>query len=128
MKKLIWIFIVILYSLSISTIAHASTMGFFSDNSDLVSVWHCHSVQESSSEKQNMDCCELAFSNEYSQTQIQPKQVGLWFSSPSITLSIYSKPRLKTINKFIISSNPWRNPYIKYNKFSDLFGIVLSLS
>ena len=70
MKKIFSIIALMVYILSINTLVHASTMGFFSHMSN--GMGHCRAHQQSSTDKtQSIDCCELAFSSEYSNTQIQ---------------------------------------------------------
>lgn len=127
MKKFLSITMLIIYIFSINTLVHASTMGFFSHNNN--EIWHCSNHQQSQKNKtQNVDCCEIAFSNQYSDTQIQLEYPGLQAHSiPSINHLI------KNIYTYAPSLSykewpPWRNPDIKYNKFSDLFGSIVNLS
>jgi len=117
------------YIFSINTLVHASTMGIFSHTNNETEMWHCHAHQQASTSKtQSIDCCELAFSNQYSNTQIQ------------LEYADYLPHTIPTFNYFIkdlyipnidiqkIAWSPWRNPDIKYQKFSDLFGSIVNLS
>ena len=73
MKKIFALVALLVYMLNISSLVHASTMGFFhTDNHQAMA--HCHE-QSSTSKTPNMDCCELVVSNQYSQTDIKIKSV-----------------------------------------------------
>lgn len=76
MRKILSIGAMIIYLFSINTLVHASTMGFFSDSDDMPAS-HCHAHQQSPHQKSaDIDCCELAFSNQYSDTHIQLEYYG----------------------------------------------------
>ena len=127
MKKILSITMLIVYIFSINTLVHASTMGFFSHTTN--ETWHCHAHQQASTSKtQNIDCCELAFSSEYSDTQIQLEYtVYTTHITPTYDYLIKSYLVPNTYKEYIAWS-PWRNTNIKYNKFSDLFGSIVNLS
>lgn len=127
MKKILSIVALIIYLFSINTLVHASTMGFFSHNE--TSPSHCHTHQQSSTDKkQDISCCEFVFSNEYSDTQIQLEYTN-YLPHKLPTFNYLEKdaytPNIYTQN---VTWSPWRNPDIKYQKFSDLFGSIVSLS
>jgi len=129
MKKLFSIIALMLYILSINTLVHASTMGIFSHANNEMEMWHCQTHQQSSTDKtQNINCCELAFSSEYSNTQIQVEYVQhLTNNIPTLNYLVKDPYKPSTYKQYIAWS-PWRNTNIKYNKFSDLFGIIVQLS
>lgn len=71
MKRILSIVALMVYIFSINTLVHANSMGFFSHMSNNMNMDHCHSHTQSSTDTtQNMNCCEFAISNEYSNTQI----------------------------------------------------------
>jgi len=78
MKKFFALVALLVYVLNISSLVHASTMGFF-HNDNHQAMAHCHE-QSSSNQTPNMDCCELVVSNHYNQTDIKIKSVYKFFS------------------------------------------------
>ncbi|EKD25568.1 MAG: hypothetical protein ACD_80C00016G0005 [uncultured bacterium (gcode 4)] len=129
MKKILSIVALIVYILSINTLVHASTMGFFSHTSNGMNMDHCQSHTQSSTDKtQSIDCCELALSNEYSNTQIL-LECNEYLPHIIPNFDFLAKDS-NTPNIFTpqVAWSPWRNPNIKYHKFSDLFGIIVNLS
>ena len=92
-------------------------------------MWRCHAHQQTSTSKtQNIDCCEFALSSEYSNTQIQLEYTDyLQNIVPKHNYLIKDIYTIDTYREYVAWS-PWRNPDIKYQKFSDLFGSIVSLS
>jgi hypothetical protein len=129
MKKILSIIALMVYLFSINTLVHASTMGIFAHNHNDMEMWHCHTQQQSSTTKtQNIDCCELALSNQYSNIQIPLEYTD--YLSHTVPTSNYLIKDLYTpsVDTQEVAWSPWRNTDIKYNKFSDLFGIIVNLS
>ncbi|MFA6256272.1 MAG: hypothetical protein WC606_03740 [Candidatus Absconditabacterales bacterium] len=127
MKKIFSIIALIVYILSINTLLHASTMGFFSHTRN--EIGQCHAHQQSSTNKtQSIDCCELAFSSAYSNIQIQLEYTD-YLPHKMPTFNYLVKDLYTTKDKILTTVwSPGRNTNIKYNKFSDLFGIIVNLS
>ena len=128
MKKIFALVALLVYMLNISSLVHASTMGFFQPN-DHQAMGHCH---EQSSPKQtpNMDCCELVVSNQYSQTDIKIKSV---YKFLAFVVSPVRIPTDINLDKTVVYTpvsfvRPWWDPNIKYQKFSDLMWIVVDLA
>ena len=86
MKKFFALVALLVYMLNISSLVHASTMGFF-HNDDHQAMGHCHE-QSSSKQTPNMDCCELVVSNQYSQTNIKITSVSKLLSFAISPVSI----------------------------------------
>jgi len=86
MKKLLALVSLLVYMLNISSLVHASTMGFFHTN-DHQAMGHCHE-QSSKNQTPNMDCCELVVSNQYSQTNIKITSVSKLLSFAISPVSI----------------------------------------
>ena len=69
MKKILSIAIIATYLFSISTLVHASTMGFFSHIG--TETGHCHTHHNAAQNKTNsIDCCQYALSSDYTSTSI----------------------------------------------------------
>ncbi|MCX6825269.1 MAG: hypothetical protein NTY80_03500 [candidate division SR1 bacterium] len=129
MKKILSILAIIVYIFSINTLVHASTMGAFSHINENKETDHCHAHEKGSQKKtQTMNCCEFAISNEYSNTQIQLEYTQ-YTTNAVPTLNYFIKDTYSpSTHKKYIAWSPGRNTDIKYNKFSDLFGIIVQLS
>lgn len=129
MKKFFSIVALMVYIVSINTLVHASTMGIFSHTNNGMEMWHCQTHQQSSTDKtQSIDCCELAFSNQYTSTQIQVEYIQHLTNIVPTFNYLIKDPYTPSTYKQYIAWSPWRNTDIKYNKFSDLFGIIVQLS
>lgn len=129
MKKIISIAAIIFYIFSTNTLVHASTMGFFSHTNNGIETWHCTTHTQSTQNKNpNISCCEFALSSEYSNTQIQWEYIDdLPHIIPNFDFLIKDH-YLPLIYTEDVVWSPWRNPDIKYQKFSDLFGSIVSLT
>lgn len=133
MKRILWIMMLVGYLFSVSSLVHASAMGFFSDNHTNSIIHSCHWNIENgatdSNTTQDVDCCELVYSNQYSQCGIRLKEM--------VTLSSDFLNVVKPVNIIIdtisfykpyLALSPVWNTDIKYQKFSDLVGIIVNLS
>jgi len=78
MKKIFALVALLVYMLNISSLVHASTMGFFHNNNHQA-MEHCHE-QSSPNQTPNMDCCELVVSSDYSISDIKIKSVYKFLS------------------------------------------------
>ena len=127
MKKLFALVALLVYMLNISSLVHASTMGFFHTN-DHQAMGHCH--EQSSNQTPNMDCCELVVSSDYSIADIKIKSVSKLLSFVISPVRIPTDINLdKTVFYTPVSfARPWWDPNIKYQKFSDLMWIVVDLA
>lgn len=135
MKKLIWLTFTLIYLFTSSSLVHASTMWFFdmSHNTNHI-ITHCHWDTWSTAPKQtkqNMGCCELFSSNQYSETKIDfTDSIKIFQNNNDLAQLIYSihlAPQI--IFKHPIAFSPWgQTSWWKYHKFSDLFGIIVNLS
>ncbi|MEI6426736.1 MAG: hypothetical protein WCO66_05325 [Candidatus Absconditabacteria bacterium] len=128
MKKLLALVALLVYMLNISSLVHASTMGFF-HNDDHQAMGHCHE-QSSSKQTPNMDCCELVVSSDYNVVDIKIKSV---YKLLSFAISPVHIPTDVLLDKIALykpdfSLHPGWDPDIKYQKFSDLMGIVVDLA
>lgn len=129
MKKTLWLLLILIYFFSINTLVHAKTMGIFSHTNDETNIWHCHTQTQSASDtKKNVDCCEITTSNEYSNIQLPYKYKNYTAQVTPHYNHLAKDPY--TPNNYVLAVvwSPWRNTNIKYNKFSDLFGIIVHLS
>lgn len=135
MKKLFWLLLTFVYLITSSSLVHASTMWFFdmSHTSHHHKVSHCHTDNSSKSQKkstQNMNCCELFSSNQYSQAKLDLKTSKQYFHSFEIQKTknndiwLYGLSTLQTSDIWLSSSPWWQTAQGKYIRFSDLFGII----
>lgn len=129
MKRILSIIALMVYIFSINTLVHASTMGVFSHTNKEMEMWHCHENNQSTKDKtHSISCCELTVSSEYSNTQIQWEYIAhIQSIVPKFNYLIKNAYTISTHREYVTWS-PWRNPDIKYQKFSDLFGNIVSLS
>lgn len=133
MKKLLWIISLFVYLFSVSSLVHASTMGFFG-NHQMSVVWSCHALQQSNQGtkdqgKNTIDCCELIYSNQYSISELSFKNFQkkcFSFVVPS-TNHFFAAQNILSYKPSIIQSPPWWKTDNKYNNFSDLAWIVVNL-
>jgi len=129
MKKLFWIFSLLIYLFSINSLVHSSTMWFlnsYTNNS------HCWS-DDSSTTKQNSNkehCFISVTSSDFS--FIVQKESKLWIFQNYLTDIISYNYNFQILNKLNFIANKIVNPpgkyYQKYLAFSDLFGIIVKLS
>lgn len=129
MKRVLWILSWIIYLFSANALVHASTMGFFDHKQ--ISSSHCHQIHTSTNEttpdQNNIDCCELVYSNEYSNTKLSLKTFCQnYFSVAPINLITQEIKKITHIST-IIHSPPWRKTDNKLNNFSDLVWIIVNL-
>lgn len=123
-----WLIAMFIYLLTSSSLIHASTMGIFAMNhTSHTHSSHCHSETSTTqkSSTSNMNCCELFTSSQYSQVSLEFKTSLKNFQHT--ILEITKKPRLLTLQTFDFWPNfsPWWQTSLgKYNKFSDLSGII----
>lgn len=129
MKRIIWIIGTIIYLFSANALVHAATMEFFDHQQNTISDCHqTHTTNQTTSNKNNIDCCELVYSNEYSTTKIDLKTFcQKYFPLIEITNidSINIKKNWYTIPT--IEGPPWRKIDNKFNNFSDLVWIIVNL-
>lgn len=126
MKKIIWLISWIIYIFSANALVHASTMGIFDNNP--IPVAHCHSTQTSDSKQsKDISCCELTFSNQYSHTQPEIKnliQKQISHIIPTVNIQItYNYIEENTQSQF----PPGQNTDNKYSNFSDLIGSIVNI-
>ena len=129
MKKLFSVMALMVYIFSINTLVHASTMGVFSETNNRMEMWHCHQSSQSTNNKtHSISCCELTVSSEYSTIQIPWEYIE--HGSHILPTFNYLDKNAYTIHtqREYVARSPWWNPDIKYQKFSDLFGSIVSLS
>ena len=77
MKKLLGLLSLLIYLVSTNALIHAQSMNILPHHSN-ISTSSCHgyhSNQNSTSQDQNADCCELVTSNQYFHTQIQAQTI-----------------------------------------------------
>lgn len=129
MKKFFALVALLVYVLGISSLVHASTMGFFHSENSHQSMGHCHEKSTPDS-KPNMDCCELVVSNNYSQSQIKfttvSKIISFVADPASMSTIVVDRPIIQYYSALV--APPWWNPNIKFHKFSDLMGIIVDLA
>ncbi len=129
MKKILGLFSLLVYIVSTNALIHAQSMRILPDH-QMMGMSSCHGHHSNSSTKQSVDCCELVYSNQYSHTQIQPKDILqiISFVHHSTYLANTIVFQGDTYNLFLSNFSPWRDPDIKYQKFSDLMWIVVDLA
>ena len=130
MKKLFGLLSLLVYIVSTNALVHAQSMGILPSH-ETMTMWSCHGHHENvPSSKQNVDCCELVYSNQYTHTQIQPEYIQHLFALVPQLSNFTNIVTLQTDIRHILLSNfsPWRNPDIKYQKFSDLTGSIVNIA
>lgn len=101
-------------------------MGFFNNESEHTTT-HCHSTQPTDQQKDNIDCCELVYSNEYFTNRIDIQ--NNYKAYVAIVISIDDIKNIEKTNPekiTIINNPPWWKTDNKYNNFSDLVWIVVN--
>ena len=130
MKKLLWLMLVFVYVFTSSTLVHASTMWFFDIQYDAPV---CRADTSSTSHKQPqqiMSCCTSLFVSHYSEAKITIKHIvhfvqntDVWLHHWYDTHITFQKP-----SHYSIAFSPWWQTSLNtYNKFSDLFGVVVKI-
>ncbi len=134
MKKFVGLAMMLIYMFTASSLVHASTMGFFGHTMTTTHISHCHNTTSDSNNKaskQNMNCCELFTTSQYSQVKLDLKNFIkiIWNTTVIHPQDKYTYFQDIPVFKHISSSSPWRqNTRSKYMTFSDLFGIIKNLS
>lgn len=142
MKKIIWIITLLTYLFSASSLAHAGMMGFFGDhpmwatmnNSTVESISSadsCDDNNDTTDQKKGhqMECCDFANSSQYNQSEIRSRDSIKVLSLEFSTIDTPINTRINYINiyKPYLSFSPWRDPDIKYQKFSDLVWVIVNI-
>ena len=103
MKKLLGLISLLIYFVSTNALIHADSMGLLMDHANRGSSCHAHHTTTPTT-NQNADCCELVYSNNYSQINIQPQIIQQYFNT--LTTSQFSFPHiLETPTRHILSNN-----------------------
>lgn len=129
MKRIFWIFSLLIYLFSINSLVHSSTMWFFDSHTNNS---HCWSDNSSTTEQNNdkEHCFVSVTSNDFS--CISQKEIKLWIFQNYLTDIISSNYNFQILNKLNFIANKIVNPpgkyYQKYLAFSDLFGVIVKLS
>lgn len=128
MKKTLWIISLLVYLFASSSIVHGSMMGIFPAHQHL-NTSSCHNTHPDNT-KTNTDCCELVYSDQYSQSEIKIRDSIKLFSFDFLSIPTYINPEINIINLYkpYLSISPWWHPDIKYQKFSDLVWIIVDLA
>lgn len=129
MKKVLWIISLLVYLFVSSSIVHWSMMGIFPGH-QIWSTSSCHDTPDSADTKNNLDCCELVYSDEYTQCSIRIKDAVKLLSFDFISIPTYISPEINitSIYQPRIYLSPWWQTDIKYQKFSDLIWIIVDLA
>jgi hypothetical protein len=85
MRKLFALILGIVYMTMTNAVIHAQSMGLFSDME--MQDTHCHST-DTSSKDQHVDCCDLVYSSQYSQSNIKIISVSKFLSFAISPVSI----------------------------------------
>ena len=112
-------------------LVHAESMGFFPNSHQNMSMQWCHQDSHTNSNKStsNINCCDDALSENYTQSKIDFLTIQKIITQSYISTNyiIYKIINIKKDSPKIASS-PWDYYDIKYNKFSDLVWIIVNLS
>lgn len=90
----------------------------------------CHDTHDSDNTKNDLDCCELVYFDEYTQCGIRIKDAVKLLSFDFISIPTYVSPEINIaiIYKPYLYLSPWWQPDIKYQKFSDLIWVIVDLA
>lgn len=90
----------------------------------------CHDTPDSDDTKDNLDCCELIYSDQYTQCSIRLRDSIQLSSFDFLSIPTYVnlETNITTIYKPYLYLSPWWQPDIKYQKFSDLVWIIVNLA
>ncbi len=131
MKRILWIISLLIYLFASSSLVHGAMMGILPS----AQIWNtdsCHDIHSSNSDKTktNANCCELVYSDQYSETDIKLSDSIKFFSFDSLPIPKYINTQTDITNLYkpYFALSPWWIPDIKYQKFSDLVGIMINIS
>lgn len=74
-------------------------MGIFPGH-QTASMTSCHDTHDSDNTKNNLDCCELVYSDEYTQCSIRIKDTVKLFSFDFISIPTYISPEINIITTY----------------------------